>query len=120
MSTLQAENATSTMTSPTTSPRWRRYYTWAAVGGVLVVPLVLTLAFNSWSAPDDAAFVRMAFAQVASGTIAVATMLALVVVSLVKHTKNATPVLIVVAVIISQYWFVSLSNAVTTLLERIG
>lgn len=116
MSALQAEK----VTPSTTATPWRRYYVWAAVGGVLVIPLVLVFAFNSWSAPDDAAFVRMAFSQVAGGTIAIATMLTLVVVSLVNRTKTATPVLIVVAVIVTQYWVVSLTAAADMLLQRIG
>ena len=81
---------------------------------------MLTFAFNSWAAPDDAAFVRMAFAQVAGRTIAIATMLTLVVVSIVKGTKTATPVLILVGVIVTQYSAVSLATAADTLLQRIG
>lgn len=85
-----------------------------------MVPLVLTFAFNSWAAPDNAAFVRMAFAQVTGGTIAIATMLTLVVVSIVNRTRTATPVLVLVAVIVTQYWAVSLSTAADMLLQRIS
>lgn len=116
MSTLHSEEVTPSI-APTS---WRRYYVWLGVAGVLIVPMTLAFAFNSWSAPDDAAFVRMAFSQVAGGTIAIAMMLTLVVVSIVNRTKTATPVLILVAVIVTQYWVVSLSTAADMLLQRIG
>ena len=85
-----------------------------------MVPLLLAFAFNSYSTPDDAAFVRMAFSQVAGSTIAIATMLTLVIVSLVKRTKAATPVLILAALLVTQYAAVSLSTAADMLLQRIG
>ncbi|GAA1940950.1 hypothetical protein [Agromyces allii] len=98
---------------------WRGYI-WTAVVGVVVVPLALGLAFNSYAAPDDAAFVRMAFAQVAGSTIAIVTMLALVALSLIRRTRAATPVLIVAALLVIQYSVVVLSMASDLLLQRIG
>ena len=47
--------------------------------GVLVVPIALAVVFNSYTAPDADAYVRMAFAQVAGATIAIGTSLGLVV-----------------------------------------
>jgi sterol desaturase/sphingolipid hydroxylase (fatty acid hydroxylase superfamily) len=49
------------------------------VVGVIVIPTLLTLLFNSFSAPDAAANVRMAFATVAGQTIAIVTVILLLV-----------------------------------------
>lgn len=43
------------------------------VAGVLVIPALLAILANSYSAPDAAAYVRMAFATVAGQTIAIVT-----------------------------------------------
>ncbi|GAA1941068.1 hypothetical protein [Agromyces allii] len=115
MSTTQAASVpTKTVATP-----WRGYV-WAAVGGVIVVPFVLLFAFNNYSAPDDAAFVRMAFSQVAGGTIAIAMMFTLVAVSVVKRTKAATPVLVVAALLVTQYVAISLSAGADWLLQHLG
>ncbi|WP_232499292.1 hypothetical protein [Agromyces humatus] len=97
-----------------------RHYTWIAVGGVIVVPVLLAFAFNSYTAPDDAAFIRMAFAQVAGNTIAIATMLTLVILSVASRTKAATSTLVLSAAIVILVSAGSLSNAADTLLQRIG
>ena len=39
--------------------------------GMIVVPLGIVLATNSWNAPDAAAYVRMAFGTVIATTLAV-------------------------------------------------
>ena len=36
--------------------------------GVLLIPMALVMIFNSYTAPDAAAYIRMAFAQVAGAT----------------------------------------------------
>ncbi|MFG6503977.1 hypothetical protein [Microbacterium sp. P05] len=41
--------------------------------GVLLIPLALSVIFDSSATPDAAAYVRMAFAQVAGATIAIVT-----------------------------------------------
>jgi hypothetical protein len=57
-----------------------------------VVPLLLGLLFNSWSAPDAAAYVRMAFASVAGAVIAILTVLALLVDRIIHRAPVATVV----------------------------
>jgi hypothetical protein len=57
--------------------------------GVLVVPLALTFSFNSWEAPDAAAYVRMAFASVAGSTIAIATVWGLLIRDIVHRNGRA-------------------------------
>ncbi len=50
----------------------RKSFGWGPLillAGYAVAPIVLVIAFNSYSAPDDAAYVRMAFASVAGATI---------------------------------------------------
>jgi len=63
--------------------------------------MVLSWAFNSWEAPDAAAYVRMAFASIAGSTVAIVTVWGLVVWDLVRRNGKAqilTATLIAVAV----------------------
>ena len=81
---------------------------WASVVlvlGVLIVPTLLAVAFNSYSAPAYDDSVRMAFAQVAGATVAITTVVALVGYGLVRRVPAKEIVwfaVIAVAVIIWQ------------------
>lgn len=56
------------------------------VSGVMIVPILLGLIFLSQDAPDAAAYVRMAFAQVAGCVVAIGTVWWLVVHRLVRRS----------------------------------
>jgi hypothetical protein len=57
------------------------------VTGIFVVPLSLALLANSYSAPDAAAYVRMAFANVAGQTVAIVTVAGLLVWQIVSRAR---------------------------------
>jgi len=84
MTQLRAEPTTAPLV-----PDWR--VTAIFVTGVILVPVLLSILSNSWSAPDDAAYIRMAFATVAGQTIAVITVVALLIAMVVRR---ATPLVI--------------------------
>ncbi len=58
------------------------------VAGILVIPALLMLLANSYSAPDAAAHVRMAFANVAGQTIAIVTVAGLLVWQIVSRARR--------------------------------
>ncbi|MFF2276801.1 hypothetical protein [Agromyces sp. NPDC058126] len=110
------ENTTQLASEPKAASPWRQYGLIGVVG-ILIVPGAIVLAFNSWSAPDDAAYVRMAFALVAAYTVAVITALGLVALSLVRRTRRATPMLIALAVIVMTFAVGGLNLAAESLLR---
>ncbi|WP_127818282.1 hypothetical protein [Microbacterium sp. CPCC 204701] len=60
------------------------------VVGVFLIPTALSVIFNSYSAPDAAADVRMAFAQVTGATIAIITVLGLLAHRIVRRSLRPT------------------------------
>ncbi len=60
------------------------------VFGVFVVPMALAFATNSWTAPDAAAYVRMAFGTVAGATVAISTVVGLLVHRILRRAPLAT------------------------------
>ncbi|MFG6402921.1 hypothetical protein [Microbacterium sp. P04] len=58
--------------------------------GVLLIPLALSVIFNSSATPDAAAYVRMAFAQVAGATIAIVTVLGLLAHRIARRSPRST------------------------------
>lgn len=90
------------------------------IAGVLVVPLALAVAFNSWAAPDDAAYIRMAFATVAGQTISILAAAGLLIVSIARKQRNATLVLAVVTVIVIVYAAAGLMATAERLADTIG
>jgi hypothetical protein len=66
--------------------------------GVVIVPMLLGVAFNSYSAPDAAAYIRIAFASVAGMTISLIVVLALLVDRLI-HRAPASGVAIAAFVV---------------------
>lgn len=60
--------------------RWNRAWTSPSAVfafGVLIIPGLLSIAANSWSEPDAADYVRMAFATVIGATVAIVTVVGL-------------------------------------------
>ncbi|MCP2030330.1 hypothetical protein L1277_000394 [Okibacterium sp. HSC-33S16] len=88
--------------------------------GVIAIPALLALLFNSFSAPDDAAFVRMAFAAVAGQTIAIVTVVGLFVSRIVTRSRPSeiiTYAAIAVAVIVGAVSIIA--GASDVLLQRL-
>lgn len=98
--------------------RWRGYGSILVVG-VILVPLALVFACNSWGAPDDAAYVRMAFAQVAGSTVAIMTAVGVAVASRIRRT-GATTALGILALFVTLTMIGSINTAAATLLQRLG
>ena len=87
--------------------------------GVLLVPALLSIAANSWTSPDDADYVRMAFASVIGATVASVTVVGLWVFYLRRRSPYlfwyTLGVVIVVAIQMS-----TISGAADTLLYRLA
>ncbi len=102
----------------------RRRFGWSPlilVGGVLVVPFLLVLACNSYGPPDDAAYVRMAFASVAGHTIAILSCVAALVYAY-RHPSGRTA--FTITSIVCGFLIIQstggLSSASELLLQRLG
>jgi uncharacterized membrane protein YgdD (TMEM256/DUF423 family) len=99
---------------------WDRYWV-IGIAGVVVVPFILVVAFNSWTAPDDADYIRMAFAQVAGQTIAITTMVGLIIASRFRRrTGAATGWLLVLAALVISGSLSAMSRSAEHLLQMIG
>lgn len=116
------QTMTDTAIRPAPGTRLRGYSSGLIlVTGVMLVPLAIGFLFNSWDAPDAAAYVRMAFAQVAGATIAIGTVAGLLLQRIIRRTSAgqiACFAFIAVAVTTTQLF--TISNGVTTLLARLG
>ena len=106
-------------TRPDTTSRRKLSAPVLLVGGVVVVPTLLTFVFNSWEAPDAEAFVRMAFASVAGATIAIVTALA-VLISRIRERFSTVAVFAVIAVVVIYYSLSAIDRAGAFLLEGIS
>ena len=69
--------------------------------GLFVIPCALVVMFNSYVAPDDAAYLRMAFAVVAAQTISIVTAFALVVLTFRSTFRRQLVAAIIVLCVIS-------------------
>jgi hypothetical protein len=83
--------------------------------GLVLVPAAISLAANSWTSPDAAAYVRMAFATVAGVIVAVASVLVLLVDRLVKRAPAGT---MVALAIVALLWASSTLASTSDLLLR--
>jgi hypothetical protein len=83
--------------------------------GLVLVPAAISLAANSWTSPDAAAYVRMAFATVAGVIVAVASVLVLLVDRLVKRAPAGT---MVALAIVALLWASSTLASTNDLLLR--
>ena len=91
------------------------------VVGVLIVPMALVMIFNSYSAPDGAAYVRMAFAQVAGATIAIITVLGLLLHRVVRRSPPSTIAWFAfIALVIGSWQITTLDHAAAFLLTGLG
>jgi hypothetical protein len=89
--------------------------------GLVLVPMGLALAANSYGPPDDAAYVRMAFASVAGAAIAIGAVVGLVVDRIVRRASVSTIAIFGVIALVVVPWQLSIvSNAADLLLVRLG
>lgn len=110
-----------TATRPLPGTRLRGYSSAVVlVVGVLLVPMVITVASNSWTPPDAHDYVRMAFAQVAGAVVAMTTAVGLVIHRIARRSPLRDTVWfgLIAAAIVA--WQVSnLSFAADMLLQRL-
>ena len=89
--------------------------------GLVLVPTGILLLFGQSSAPDDAAYVRMAFASVAGSTLAIATVLGLLVDRILRRASWSTIGLFaVIALVVVPWQLRIISSTGDTLLVRLG
>ncbi|WP_435748462.1 hypothetical protein [Microbacterium sp. PMB16] len=111
-----------TETRPAPGTRLRGFSSgFILVIGVVLIPMGLGLAFNSWSAPDADAYVRMAFAQVAGATVAIVTVVGLVVQRIVRRSSVGDIAwFALIAVVITTWQVTGLSRTADFLLNGLG
>ncbi len=102
----------------------RARFGWGPVvllAGHLLIPLALAIAFNSYGPPDDAAFVRMAFATVAGCTVGILSSVVAVVVTF-RHAQAriVRTVMGFGAGLLAMHAIGTLASASEQLLERLG
>ena len=91
------------------------------VTGVMLVPMALVLAFNSYGPPDAEAYVRMAFAQVAGSVVAICTAVGLFVQRLIARSPLVDVAWFAfLALVIAAWQWSALSAASATLLRNLG
>ena len=89
--------------------------------GVLVIPMALVMIFNSYTAPDAGAYIRMAFAQVAGATIAIITVVGLLLHRVVRRSPPSTIAWFTfIALIIGSWQIAAFDRAATFLLSGLG
>ncbi|MBW9109170.1 hypothetical protein [Microbacterium ureisolvens] len=89
--------------------------------GIVLVPATLSLLATSWEAPDDPAYIRMAFASVAGSTIAIATVVGVLVDRVVRRATVSTIALFALIALVVVFWQLStISSAADTLLVRMS
>ncbi len=102
----------------------RARFGWGPVvllAGHLLIPLALAIAFNSYGPPDDAAFVRMAFATVAGCAIGIASSVVAVVVTFrYAQARVVRTVMGFGAGLLAMQSIGALSIASDQLLQRLG
>lgn len=110
-----------TATRPLPGTRLRGYSSAIVlVVGVLLVPMALTVVFNSWTPPDAHDFVRTAFAQVAGAVVAMTTAVGLVIHRAVRRRPVGETVWFgAIATVIVAWQVSNLSFAADMLLQRL-
>jgi hypothetical protein len=89
--------------------------------GVIVIPLALSLVFNSWGALTVESAITMAFASVAGQTIAILAAVAIVVSSVVRKQGTSSLVLsLIVALVVISLAISSMASAGDLLQQRLA
>lgn len=112
--------ATKPRTRPGTS--LRGFSAPAVLGiGVVIVPVVLGLAFGNVAAPDDLAFVRMAFATVAGATVAIVSVTALLLDRIFRRASISTiAIFAAIALVVVPWEVAAIRTAGDMLLTRLS
>jgi hypothetical protein len=83
--------------------------------------MALVMIFNSYTAPDAAAYIRMAFAQVAGATIAIITVVGLLLHRVVRRSPPSTIAWFAfIALIVGSWQIATFDHAATFLLSGLG
>ena len=91
------------------------------LGALVGFPLVLMLVFNHWDSPTDADYVRMAFISVASATVAIVTVLGLLVDRILRRMSiSSIAIWAVIALVVTVAQLQSISYASELLLQRLS
>lgn len=91
------------------------------LGGLVGFPLVMLLFFNHWDAPTDADYVQMAFVSVACATVAIVTVLGLLVDRILSRASVSTiAILAVIALVVTVTQLQNLGYASDLLLQRLS
>ncbi|MFB7883421.1 hypothetical protein [Microbacterium sp. NPDC056057] len=91
------------------------------LGGLVIVPIGLALLTTGYEAPDDAASVRMAFASVAGATVAIITVLGLLVDRIVRRASLSTiAIFAVIALVVVPWQLSAVSRTADLLLTRLA
>jgi hypothetical protein len=88
--------------------------------GLVVVPVLITVAVNSWSSPGSADYIRMAFGTVASSVIASMVAIAVAIVARLSVPGTTATLFVVVAVIVSLWAFGRIVSAASELDAVLG
>jgi hypothetical protein len=115
----------STVAADAPNTATRRVPFWGArqfilFAGVIVIPLTLSLVFNSWGAITVESAITMAFASVAGQTIAIVAAVTVVVVSLVRKGARSSLLLsVVVAIVVVSAALSNMAHAGDLLQQRL-
>jgi len=90
--------------------------------GILVVPVLLVVATSSYGvAPDDDAWVRMAFGVVAGQTIAIVTVVGALVTALIRRNRIGSIALFaIVAAVVTSLALSTISSQAAQLVRVLG
>lgn len=91
------------------------------VSGVFLVPLAIGLTFNGSAAPDAEAYVRMSFATVAGATVAIVTVLGLVLKQILqRRAVGRISWFALIALAVTWFALNQIGNATEHLLRNLG
>ena len=87
--------------------------------GVVIIPTILAITTTAWASPNDADYVRMAFASVIGATVAVVTVVALWILFVLRRNPYLFWYTLGSVVIIA-IQMNAISSAAHTLLDRLA
>jgi len=91
------------------------------VAGVVLVPIALNVAFNSYGPLTADGAVRMAFATVAGQTIAILSAIAALVLTIRRrYAWPAIAAFVIITAVVSAWAFGNIASAGDTLLDRLS
>jgi len=86
-----------------------------------VIPFLLSVLSNSWSAPDAGAYVRMAFASVAGATLGIVTVVGLLLDRIIHRATTSTiAIFAAIAIVVTLTSVQSITSSAELLLQRLS